>query len=238
MRDVLDLHTHTIASGHAYNTMPEMIRAAQEKGLEIYGITEHAPMMPGSCHEYYFRNYRIVDRDWDGLEVLLGAEVNIMDDKGMLDLSELCLSELDVVIASLHLPCVTPGTREFNTECVIQAMKNPYINIIAHPDDGRYLLDYEAIVQAAKETGTLLEVNNFSLHPKAFRQSAHENVREILCLCKKYQAPVIMGSDAHFYKDVLNHQYAQKAIEEAQFPEELVINTSREKLLPFINKYK
>ena len=43
MRDILDVHTHTIASGHAYNTMMEMIRAAQDKGLEVYGITEHAP---------------------------------------------------------------------------------------------------------------------------------------------------------------------------------------------------
>lgn len=42
MRDVLDLHTHTIASGHAYNTMMEMIREAQNKGLDVYGITEHA----------------------------------------------------------------------------------------------------------------------------------------------------------------------------------------------------
>ena len=48
MRDLVDVHTHTIASGHAYNTMMEMIRAAQEKELEVFGITEHAPQMPGS----------------------------------------------------------------------------------------------------------------------------------------------------------------------------------------------
>ena len=41
MKDILDLHTHTIASGHAYNTMNEMIAAAKSRGLEIYGITEH-----------------------------------------------------------------------------------------------------------------------------------------------------------------------------------------------------
>ena len=48
MKDILDLHTHTIASGHAYNTMNEMIAAAKLRGLEIYGITEHAPRMNGS----------------------------------------------------------------------------------------------------------------------------------------------------------------------------------------------
>ena len=48
------MHTHTLASGHAYNTINEMIRAASEKKLEIIGITEHAPVMPGSTNAYYF----------------------------------------------------------------------------------------------------------------------------------------------------------------------------------------
>ena len=56
MNYVLDVHTHTIASGHAYNTMREMAKAASEKGLELLGITEHAMAMPGTCHEYYFQN--------------------------------------------------------------------------------------------------------------------------------------------------------------------------------------
>ena len=49
---VMDLHTHTIASGHAYNTLREMAKAAADRGLEILGITEHAPMMPGTCYNY------------------------------------------------------------------------------------------------------------------------------------------------------------------------------------------
>ena len=54
MRDILDVHTHTLASGHAYNTMREMAKAASEKGLEILGITEHAVSMPGTCGAFYF----------------------------------------------------------------------------------------------------------------------------------------------------------------------------------------
>lgn len=46
MLDKVDLHTHTIASGHAYNTRNEMIAAAAAKNLEVYAITEHAPAMP------------------------------------------------------------------------------------------------------------------------------------------------------------------------------------------------
>ena len=51
MKDYADLHTHTIASGHAYGTITEMVHAAALKNLPILGITEHAPSMPGSCGE-------------------------------------------------------------------------------------------------------------------------------------------------------------------------------------------
>ena len=54
IKSVMDLHTHTVASGHAYNSLREMAKAAAEKGLELLGITEHAPKMPGSCQTFIF----------------------------------------------------------------------------------------------------------------------------------------------------------------------------------------
>ena len=54
MKYVLDSHTHTVASGHAYSTLHEMAKEAAEKGLKLLGITEHSMTMPGTCHEYYF----------------------------------------------------------------------------------------------------------------------------------------------------------------------------------------
>ncbi len=237
MRDILDVHTHTIASGHAYNTLKEMIQTAKEKGMEVYGITEHAPKMPGSCHDFYFHNLKVVKREHGDLEVLLGVELNILDENGSVDLTEPYLGQMDVAIASLHPPCICPRSREWNTECVIQAMKNPHINILGHPDDGRYPLDYEAVVQAAKEHHTLLELNNNSLNPNGFRKDPRGNDIEILRLCKKYQVPVIMGSDAHYDADILNHERILPLLKECDFPEELVVNTAKEKLYPFINKY-
>lgn len=237
MRDILDVHTHTIASGHAYNTMMEMIREGQEKGLEVYGITEHAPKMPGSCQEFYFHNLKVVERRHGDLELLLGVELNILDEKGTVDLQEPYLGRMDVTVASLHTPCIHPGSREWNTECLTAAMKNPHINIIGHPDDGRYPLDYEAVVQAAKEYHTLLEINNNSLDPRCTRENTRENDLEMLRLCKKYQVPVIMGSDAHYYRDICNHEFAISLLEETAFPEELVVNSDRKKLYPYINKY-
>jgi len=56
MRKVLvDAHTHTVASGHAYSSLQEMALAASGKGLQVLGITEHGPSIPGTCPLLYFK---------------------------------------------------------------------------------------------------------------------------------------------------------------------------------------
>lgn len=82
MRVEIDTHTHTLASGHAYNTINEMAKTAADKGLKGLAITEHAPQMPGTCHLFYFQNLRVVPRKRYGIELLLGTELNIMNEDG------------------------------------------------------------------------------------------------------------------------------------------------------------
>lgn len=233
---VLDLHTHTIASGHAYCTVREMAQAAAEKGLELLGITEHAPKMPGTCHSFYFHNLKVVPREMYGIRLLMGVELNILDAQGTVDLEEKELKQMDIAIASLHTPCMKPGTREENTSAYINAIKNPYVNIIGHPDDGRYEVDYTALVQAAKEYGKVLELNNHSLEPTCFRRNARENDLEMLRLCKKYQVPVVMDSDAHFDIYIGELDSARAVLEEADFPQELVLNRSVDALKKYVNR--
>ena len=232
----IDTHTHTLASGHAYCTIKEMAKAAADKGLEILGITEHAPEMPGTCHSFYFHNLKVVPRQMYGIELLLGAEVNIMNEEGQVDLKEKEIRKMDVVIASLHLPCMAPGTKTQNTNAYLNAMKNPYVNIIGHPDDGRYEIDYRALVEGAKTYGKVLEINNHSLAPDCFRQNARENDMVILELCREYQVPVIMGSDAHFDSYIGEFPYAEALLEETDFPKELVLNRSASAIAGYINR--
>lgn len=238
MRDILDVHTHTIASGHAYNTIYEMARAAAEKGLELLGITEHAPTLPGTCQLYYFQNLHVIPREMFGIKLLFGSELNILDYDGNVDLEESVLKKLDLCVASIHPPCFKCGTKEENTNAIINTMKNPYVNIIGHPDDGRFPLDYERIVKAAKEYNVLLELNNSSLAPGSFRPNAKENDLELLSLCKKYEVPVIMGSDAHIATDIGNHKLVKELIEQTNFPKRLVVNQSVDTLYYYIKKKK
>lgn len=242
MNILLDTHTHTIASGHAYNSMLEMVDAASKRGLKILGITEHAPKMPGTCHEFYFQNLKAVNREVImekyGIELILGAELNIIDYKGTVDLPVSTIKKLDVTIASMHSPCLKPGGRAENTAGVIGAIENPYIDIIGHPDDGRFPLEYEPIVKAAKENGKLLEVNNSSLNPNGFRLNAKENYKEMLSYCIKYEQPIVIDSDAHFMDAIGNFPFVERLLEELNFPENLIVNQSVEQFKKYIQKYK
>lgn len=234
MNDIMDLHTHTIVSGHAYNTLYEMVHAAADRGVEILGVTEHAPKMPGTCHELYFINFKVVPRELFGVHLMLGAELNILDYEGHVDLSPRYLKRLDFAIASIHDPCYQCGTAAQNTQAYLEVMKNPAVQIIGHPDDGRFPVDYETLVCAAKEHHVLLELNNSSLHPAASRVGARENYLTMLEYCRKYRASVIIDSDAHCEVDVGNHTQIHQLLTEIEFPEELVVNTSLEKAASYI----
>ena len=237
MEFVLDTHTHTMESGHAYFSLEEMARAASLKGLELLGITEHAPKMPGTCHELHFHNFRVLERKMFGVELLMGAELNILDFDGHVDLPVRQLKKMDLVIASLHTPCICMGTEEENTRALLRAMENPLIDIIGHPDDGRYPLNYRELVYGAKEHGKLLEVNNTSLSPGSVRQGARENYFRMLEYCREYRVCVVAGSDAHAARQVGGLDQVKQLLLEARFPEELVVNLSVAALKEHLHKF-
>jgi len=224
----LDMHTHTLASGHAFSTIQEMAQAAADRGLKLLGITEHTPGIPGTCHPIYFRNLHVVPRQMYGIDLMLGAEINILSARGDLDADEDLMRRLDIRIAGIHLLCYEHGTREENTHGMVTAIRNPYIQIISHPGDGTAQLDFEPMVQAAKECGTLLEINNSSLKPARNKVDARANNLEILRLCKRYEVPVILGSDAHVSFDVANYGHVLPLLQETDFPEALIVNRSVE----------
>lgn len=236
MIDLLDLHTHTTASGHAYNSLYEMARSASDKGLALFGCSDHAPAMPGSCHSFHFINFKVLPRTLYGVKLMMGAELNIMDYNGTVDLDPDVLESLDYAIASLHLPCIHSGTAAQNTNAYLGALKNPRIRIIGHPDDSRFPVDYDTLTAAAGEHHKLLEMNNSSLNPLSFRVGARDNYIKMLELCKHYHTGIIINSDAHCEADVGSHTYAHALLKELDFPEELVVNTSFDRFCSYIPK--
>lgn len=234
MKDILDLHSHTIFSGHAYSTLTENVKAAAERGLVLYGCADHSLGMRGILSPWYFSNFGRIPRELYGVRILIGAEFNIMDEEGHIDFEPDKFSWLDYGIAGFHIPCYRCTDAAKNTETYIKVMQNPRVNIIAHPDDSRYPVDYEKLVAAAKRYHKLLELNNSSLRPESGRKNARENDLVMLELCRQYQTPVILGSDAHFWTEVGDHERALALLAEISFPEELVVNFDEKRIFEFI----
>ena len=225
MRKVLvDAHTHTVASGHAYSSLQEMAQAAADKGLQVLGITEHGPSIKGTCPIVYFRNMFVVPRQMYGVRILMGCEVNILDTQGHLDLDDEYLDRLDIAIAGIHEKCYQGGTKAENTQGILNVIRNPKVHIISHPGDGTAELDLEPIVLAAKEAHTLLEINNHSLAPQRQKSEARDNNLELLRLCKKHNVPTILGSDAHISFQIADYTRLLPLLDETDFPDEFILN--------------
>ncbi|GAA0703811.1 phosphatase [Paraclostridium ghonii] len=233
MNAIIDLHCHTIASGHAYSTLKENIDEAKAKGLKYVGVSDHAPNMPGSTHPFYFGNLGVIKEEINGVKVLKGIEANIMDFDGNIDIPEDIIGKLDYVIASFHPPCINPGNINENTKAILNVMENEEVKIIGHLDDSRYPVDYEKVVIKAKESNTLLEINNSSLKLNSFRLGAIDNAKILLNLCKKHEVKVILGSDAHIYYQVGSFENCIKIIEEVDFPGNLVVNFNEDYIKEF-----
>ena len=236
MKILMDTHTHSIASGHAYSTVDENLRWAAEKGLEMVALTDHAPGMKDTTGHAYFANLHVLPQKLHGVRLLRGIELNIMDYNGTIDMDEKVLDRLDLAIASLHVPCIRPGSRKENTSALVKAMENPYVSIIGHPGDPRYDVDFKEVFRVSQETGTLLEVNNASLIPGGFRDGSQENVKEILRMCMDAGQSVVLGSDAHFYTGIGDFSHALALLREVGFPEELVLNTDPMRFLASLKK--
>jgi len=164
-----DLHVHTTASdGKA--TMEEYAWACRNRGYEYLGITDHSyglRVTHGLSAKELSGNIDVahnVSERVDGLKVLIGAEVEILED-GSLDYPNDVLRELDFVIGAVHSKFNME--REEMTKRVIAAVSNDYLTILAHPTGRRleqrepYQIDLERVMLAAKATGVCLELNAF-----------------------------------------------------------------------------
>lgn len=193
-----DLHVHTEASDGIADLL-EMRAAAEGLGYRYLAITDHAANLKvanGLDRERILRQVEEIEQlntKKDSPVLLLsGTELNV-DNEGGVDYDPDVLSRLDVVIASIHGGFRQP--REQMTRRILKAIRNPHVKILAHPT-GRligqrppYEVDLRAVMEAAAETGTALELNAFpdrlDLNDENLMEARSRGVR------------IALGSDAH-----------------------------------------
>lgn len=235
MKILTDLHTHTNASAHAYSTLYENICAARDLGLELVACTDHAPAMPDAPHWWHFLYFKAISRVVEGVKVLCGAEVNILNSAGELDLEEDTLRDMDLVIASIHKVTYDEEAGGDHTQTWLNIINNPYVDILGHSGSPDFLFDIDKVVPFAKEMNKCIEINN---HSFLSRPRNIERCREIAFACKKYGTPIVVNSDAHFMGEIGKVSKAVEMLEEMDFPEELIMNLNAERFIKYLSKKK
>ena len=193
-----DLHMHSNWSD-GLNTIEEMVKACIAMGYEYMAISDHSQsarvangLTPERFEEQKKEIQRLRNLYGDKIQILWSAEVDILPD-GSLDLPDDLLKEFDFVTASIH-----SRFNQDNTERILKAMENPYVNLIGHPFGKQYgyregyPLDFDKILQKAKETNTALEINSQreDLDSQHIRRAVEEGVK------------LVINSDAHSIKQL------------------------------------
>ncbi len=228
----VDLHTHTVASGHAYSTLSENARAATSKGIKLLGMTDHGPSMPGAPHLYHFGNLAIIPEELYGVKILPGVEANIINHEGELDIPIHYLAQMKLVLVGLHVICYPGGTSEENTQAYIKAMNNPYTDMMVHPGRPEFELDLERIAHMSAQLNIPVEINNSSLSRE--KKGAWGNCRRFARYMLQYKGPIILGSDAHFTDRVGEFSHALDLIHEVGISEQQILNTSTTRVLDYL----
>ena len=235
INNIIDLHTHSVLSKHAYSSVSENIDEAIKKKMKVLGISEHQPDGYGvGVHRFAIANLSAIPSKIGDLNILKGIELNILDD-GQLDLSEVSLNKIDYAIVSMHRYARPVNADvEANTTAYINALKHDFVKIVGHMDRDGYPCDYEEVIKACAIERKIIELNNSS-----FRWANSEAIikRDLVILncCKKYNVPVIINSDAHIRYDVGNFANAWKVVEKANFPHTLIVNCNTALIKEYFN---
>lgn len=229
-----DLHCHTISSGHAFSTIQENAVQAEKNGIDLIAITDHAPSMPHSTCLWHFENLFLVPRKIGNTYVLRGAEANIIDYDGKLDIYDELLGQLDLVIASLHDACIAPGSIEQNTNALIGACENPYVNVIGHCGNPVYPVDYPRFLNAAKANDKIIEFNSRSLD---LRGASRPNCKKVAQICARMGIKVAADSDAHICYKIGDFAKTEQMFSEVGMPPELIVTSSAQKVIDYLKSH-
>lgn len=234
MNIVADLHTHTNVSHHAVSSFEEMIAGAKRQGHIAIAITNHSLELGDGAHNWHFGIFRYVPRVIEGICIIGGAEANIRTD-GSIDVGEHNhVRDLDYVIASIHDQTFKSTDSEVIERAYQKVLENPYVNTLGHIGTPKYKFNYENIISKCNQYKKIVEINCGSFESRG----SYANCSEVLSLCKKHKVPVAITSDAHISYSIGSVEKGIKLAQDLEFPQDLIINISKENLQKYFLEYR
>lgn len=220
-----DLHVHTLASGHAFNTIWELACYAKKNNIEVIGITDHGPSMEGAPHLGYFEMLTRLPEKIEGVRIIPGCEANVIDLEGNIDLPLSIQNELSFIVVGLHerTPFPRETNIEQNTEALIRAIQKNRIHIVAHPYRLNFPIDVERVYKIAKKYKVLFELNLSLLTHHGDSKKLLEQIFLMLNLIKSSNDKVVVVSDAHITTEMGDDSVLKKL--DIDLPANLVLGS-------------
>ncbi|MDL2324771.1 hypothetical protein LJC61_06445 [Ruminococcaceae bacterium OttesenSCG-928-A16] len=150
-----------------------------------------------------------------------------MDETGRLDMHPGLLKKMDWVIASMHQSCINPLPFEQATNAWLAVAQNPLVDMIGHSEQEQYLYDYNRVAKAFAAGNKVVEINANS--PEV-RPGNQDNMRRLAIACKQNGTKIAINSDAHSIYGLNNQGAVLPMLQQIDFPEELIVNTTLQRL--------
>ncbi|MDR0807384.1 MAG: phosphatase [Enterobacteriaceae bacterium] len=231
----VDLHTHTVASTHAYSTVSEYFTIAKEKGIQLFAVTDHGPELVDAPHPWHFQNMAVIPRMINGVGLLYGIEANIKNLQGDTDCYDEILPHMDIVIAGFHDPVMPSQGLVGNTQALIATIASGKVQMISHPGNPKFPIDIAAVASAAAKYNVALEINNSSfIHS---RLGSEKNCIAVAKAVRDTGGLLALGSDSHIAYSLGGFDKALEVIKQVGFPEDRILNVTPRRVLNFLESH-
>lgn len=235
----IDLHIHTIHSGHACPTFYEVLEYAAKKKMNMVAVTDHGPSLRGSAIDLFFRIGYRAPKEYKGVKVLWGCEANIVDKDGNLDVKGRIRKSLDIVLLGIHGDdCFKDLGKEGNTKAIIKCFENEKPHIFTHPEAMMMDYDFEKVCQAACDNNVLLELNISSLFKVVARSQPERlpKLKKMVEIARKNKKKIIVNTDAHFLHEVGDDALLKKYKKELNITDDIIINNYPDELMKILER--
>ena len=227
----VDLHSHSLFSRCGIHTVIEMLSAAKARGMAGLAITDHGPELDSWVNSPFYE--RLMD-PVPGIRLVKGIEANFRGLDGEIDVPMDWVKWMDLVLLGIHPNTPKGRGRDVYTRLVVTAIERyACVDIITHPTETEYPVDLDAVAHAAAARGVALELNNSRIQ---LSRTGDEVARELLHACVRARCRIAVCSDAHALNEIGCDDAAQRTIEAAAFPRELIVNRDAVAAFSFVGE--
>jgi putative hydrolase len=224
-----DLHVHTIFSPCGIHTVLELLEHAKNLGMKGFAVTDHGQTLGGRLNNPFFERFKSPSPN---IKILKGIECNLLDDKGKIDFPREYAKYIDVTLLGLHPNTPRKLGIDVYTNMLIAAIrKNPCVDIITHPNDDIYPVDYSRLAREAKVAGVAVELNNSKI---MLARTEIESAYKLVKACLEEGCCMAVNSDTHAIHELGLDDSVRPVIKDVGFPEELIVNRDEAATLEFV----